>query len=169
MSDGARFLAELHAARALAGAKAPSVRPSHAALWAHATRAPGGPVDLALERAIRGDPDTARRYRTMLAAQALAHAPLAAAASDGSLLRRRVGAFELEILEGEAGAPPLLILRGEPPMPRILEVWLGAETVRLDLGEPVEGAILLALDPAVPEAERLGRLLRDPACAVFLL
>ncbi|MEE7480383.1 hypothetical protein MPAR168_06125 [Methylorubrum populi] len=170
MSDEARLLAELHAARALVRAKGPAVRPSHAALWAHAIRAPGQPVDLALERAIRSDPDTARRYRTLLGAQALAHAPLAAAASDGALLRRRVGPFELEILEGEDGAPPLLILRGaQAPMPRTIEAWLGDAAVRLDLGEPVEGAILLALDPAVPEAALLGRMLRDPACAVFLL
>ena len=34
---------------------------------------------------------------------------------------------------------------------------------------PGEGAILVALDPAVPEAVRLGAMLRDPACAAFLL
>lgn len=179
MSDEARLLAEIHAARALMKAQAPAARsgqaaqpsraaqPSHAALWAHASREPHRPVDLAVVRAIRADPETARRYRTLLEAQALAHAPLAAAASDGALTRRRVGPFELEILEG---TPPLLILRGpEASMPRWIEAWLGDEAVRLDLGLPADGAILLALDPDVPEADRLGRLLRDPACAVFLL
>lgn len=173
MSDEAQLLAEIHAARALMRAQVPAVRPSHAAqpghaaLWAHANREPGGPVDLAVVRAIRSDPEAARRYRTLLGAQALAHAPLAAAASDGALTRRRVGPFELEILEG---TPPLLILRGpDGPMPRRIEAWLGDETVRLDLGPPVDGAILLALDPALAEADRLGRMLRDPACAVFLL
>ena len=92
--DGAsRLLAEIHAARGLLRAAPCVPRPSHAALWAHATREPGRPVDLAVERAIRGDPETARRYRTMLAAQALAHAPLALAASDGSQSSRRVGPF----------------------------------------------------------------------------
>lgn len=167
MSDEARLLAEIHAARALMRAQATALRPSHAALWAHANRESGAPVDFAVVRAIRSDPEAARRYRTLLGAQALAHAPLAAAASDGALARRRVGAFELEILEG---TPPLLILRGpETRMPRLIEAWLGDEAVRLDLGTPVDGAILLALDPAVPEADRLGRMLRDPACAVFLL
>jgi hypothetical protein len=28
---------------------------------------------------------------------------------------------------------------------------------------------MIALDPAVPEAAELGRMLSDPACAVFLL
>ncbi|MBB2963103.1 hypothetical protein [Methylobacterium sp. R2-1] len=173
MSDDARLLAELHAARALMRTQHAALRPgqparpSHAALWAHANREPGGPVDLAVVRAIHSDPEAARRYRTLLGAQALAHAPLAAAASDGALMRRRVGPFELEILEG---APPLLILRGPVErMPRLIEAWLGDETVRLDLGTPVDGAILLALDPAVAEADRIGHMLRDPACAVFLL
>ena len=173
MSDEARLLAELHAARALMRAPAPAprsghtARPSHAALWAHANREPESPVDLAVVRAIRSDAETGRRYRTLLGAQSLAHAPLAAAASDGALTRRRVGPFELEILEG---TPPLLILRGpEERMPRLIEAWLGDEAVRLDLGPPVDGAILLALDPAVAEADRLGHMLRDPACAVFLL
>lgn len=181
MSDEPRLLAEIHAARALMRAQAlgaasghtarpstrPSTRPSHAALWAHADREPGRPVDLAVVRAIRTDSETARRYRTLLGAQALAHAPLAAAASDGAIARRRVGPFDLEILEG---APPLLILRGPAAsMPRRIEVWLGDEAVRLDLGPPADGAILLALDPSVPEADQLGRMLRDPACAVFLL
>lgn len=179
MSDEARLLTEIHAARALMKAQAPAARsgqaaqrsraaqPGHAALWAHASREPGRPVDLAVVRAIRADPETARRYRTLLGAQAVAHALLAAAASDGALTRRRVGPFELEILEG---TPPLLILRGpEDAMPRLIEAWLGDDAVRLDLGLPADGAILLALDPSVPEADRLGRLLRDPACAVFLL
>jgi len=167
VSDEARLLAEIHAARALMRAQAPAVRLSHAALWAYANREPGGPIDLAVVREIRSDPETARRYRTLLGAQSLAYTPLAAAASDGALTRRRIGPFELEILEG---TPPLLILRGpEQGMPRRIEAWLGDEAVRLDLGTPVDGAILLALDPSVPEADRLGRMLRDPACAVFLL
>ncbi len=181
MSDEPRLLAEIHAARALMRAQAlgaasghtarpnarPSTRLSHAALWAHADREPGRPVDLAVVRAIRTDPETAQRYRTLLGAQALAHAPLAAAASDGAIARRRVGPFDLEILEG---APPLLILRGpDASMPRRIEAWLGDEAVRLDLGPPADGAILLALDSSVPEAEQLGRMLRDPVCAVFLL
>lgn len=167
--DAARLLAEIHAARGLLRASVPAGGPTHAALWTHATREPGRVVDLAVERAIRHDPAIARRYRSMLAAQALAHAPLAVAASDGPLSSRRVGPFALDILPAEADTPPLLILRGEGRMPRVIEAMRGEEAVRLDLGEPVDGSIVLALDPAVPEAERLGRLLGDPASAVFLL
>ncbi|KQO56750.1 hypothetical protein ASF22_09470 [Methylobacterium sp. Leaf87] len=175
MSDeAARLLAEIHAARALARALAraatPATRPGVAALWAHATRDPGGPVDLATVRAIRADPGTARRYRALLASQAMAHAPFAVAASDGPVASRRIGAFTLEILAATEDAPPLLILRGsEARSPRLIEVILGDETLRVALPPPIEGAILLALDPAVPEAVRLGAMLRDPACAAFLL
>ena len=169
--DAARLLAEIHAARSLTRDRgADAARPSAAALWAHAERAPGRPVDLAVERAIRTDPDVARRYRTLLAGQALAHAPLALAASDGQLTARRVGGFVLEILPADEEAPPLLVLRGgEGRAPRMIEAMLGDEVVRLELPEPVAGAAMLALDPAVPEAARLARMLRDPACAVFLL
>ncbi|MGU3538033.1 hypothetical protein [Methylobacterium sp. A54F] len=171
MSEAARLLAEIHAARALVGAPAPAAaRPSAAALWAHAVREAGAPVDLEVARAIRSDPEAARRYRTLLGAQAVAHAPLAIAASDGALAARRVGPFVLEVVPADDDAPPLLVIRGGEGRPtRALEVSLGGEVVRLALPEPVEGAIVIALDPAAPEADRLGQLLRDPASAVFLL
>ncbi|AWN35969.1 hypothetical protein DK427_09690 [Methylobacterium radiodurans] len=66
-------------------------------------------------------------------------------------------------------APPLLVIRGGDRPVRALEVSLGDDAVRLALPPPVEGAIVIALDPDVPEADRLGQLLRDPAAAVFLL
>lgn len=169
--EAARLLAEIHAARALMRTPAPATaRPSTAALWAHALREPGAPVDLAVVRALRGDPDTALRYRTLLAGQAVAHAPQAIAASDGDLAARRVGLFLLEVVPADEDAPPLLVIRGGGDRPvRALEVSLGDDTVRLALPPPAEGAIVIALDPEVPEADRLGQLLRDPATAVFLL
>lgn len=168
--EAARLLAEIHAARALMRAFVPATaRPSTAALWAHALREPGAPVDLAVVRALRGDPDTALRYRTLLAGQAVAHAPQAIAASDGDLAARRVGLFILEVVVADEDVPPLLVIRGGDRPVRALEVSLGDDTVRLALPPPVEGAIVIALDPEVPEADRLGQLLRDPAAAVFLL
>jgi hypothetical protein len=172
VSEGAaRLLAEIHAARGLMRAPAATAaRPSTAALWAHALREADAPLDLAVVRALRGDPDVARRYRTLLAGQAVAHAPLAVAASDGDLAARRVGPYLLEVVPADGDAPPLLVIRGGGGRPlRALEVSLGDDAVRLALPPPVEGAIVIALDPAVPEADRLGQLLRDPAAAVFLL
>ena len=69
-------------------------------------------------------------------------------------------------------SPPLLLIGGlteTAPAPRLIEVALGTEAVRLDLSEPVAGTVVLALDPAVPEAATLGRLLADPGSEVFLL
>ncbi|KQP40061.1 hypothetical protein ASF49_21400 [Methylobacterium sp. Leaf104] len=168
--EAARLLAEIHAARGLLRTASDAVRPSAAALWTHVLREPGAPVDLALVRAIRTDPETARRYRALLAGQALAHAPLAIAAAHGPVSSRRIGPFALQILAGTEDAPPLLIVQtvGIRP-PRLIEAILGDETRRLALPPPVNGVILLALDPAVPEASRLGDMLQDPACAVFLL
>ncbi len=173
MSDEARLLAEIHAARALMRASEPardtSRCPGAAELWAHATRAADGPVDLALVRAIRTDPTTARRYRALLGAQAIAHAPLAAAASEGAVASRRVGPFTLEILPADEDAPPLLVLRGSGARPpRAIEAMLGDETVRLALPPAIDGTILVALDPACRRRRRLGAMLRDRTCAVFL-
>lgn len=166
----ARLLAEVHAARGLLRTRPAGPRPGAAALFAHASREPGAPVDLAVVRAIRTDPDTARRYRVLLAGQALAHAPQAIAAAHGPVSSRRIGAFALEILPATQEAPPLLILRcaGAVP-PRLIEAILGDEVLRLALPPPIEGVILLALDGDVPEVARLGSMLQDPACAAFLL
>lgn len=171
MSDeAALLLAEIHAARVLTRATPSAARPSVAALWGYANRHPGAAVDLAVVRAIRTDPDVARRYRALLAGQAIAHAPLAVAASHGAVSSRRIGSFSLEILAATEDAPPLVIVQGAATRPpRVIEAILGDENLRLPLPPPVDGAILLALDPAVPEAVRLGEMLQDPACAVFLL
>lgn len=176
MTDGAgpdgidRLLAELHAARllagrAVAGTDEAAPRPSHAEIWAHARRAPGAPVPLALVRALRDDPATGRRYRAMLAALALAHAPVALAASDGAV-RRRVGEAVLELLPGEA---PLLVLTGAPAAGALELVGEDGASLRLALSPAGGASVVLALGPDVPEAADALRLLRDPATAVFLL
>lgn len=83
--------------------------------------------------------------------------------------RRAIRFCALQVPADE-DAPPLLVIRGSGDRPvRALEVSLGDDTVRLALPPAAEGAIVIALDPEVPEADRLGQLLRDPATAVFLL
>lgn len=175
----ARLLAEVHAARRLfrrsdltdAGTSARS-HATAAELWAHVRRVPGQAVSLAVERLIRTDPVARMRYRTMLTSQALAHAPLAVAASDGAVERRRIGSFTLEIVPAEGGAMALLLIRGPiagASLPRQIEVTLGSEMLRLDLGEPVAGTVVLTLDPAVAEAAALARLVADPNAEIFLL
>lgn len=170
-----RLLAELHAARflagrAVAGLEAAAPGPGHAEMWAFVRRPAGAPVPLALARALRDDPGAGRRYRAMLGALSLAHSPVALAASDGAV-RRRVGEAILELLPTAAGDVPLLVLTGPPAeAARALElVGPGAAPLRLAL-PPADGAVvLLALGPDVAEAADALRLLRDPATAIFLL
>ncbi|WP_246687773.1 hypothetical protein [Methylorubrum extorquens] len=143
-----------------------------AELWTHVRRVPGQPVSLAIERQIRDDPQTGRRYHAMLRSQALAHTPLAVAASDGTMVQRRLGSFTLEVVPPASEAMALLLIRGAgegAPAPSLIEVALGSESVRLELGEPIAGTIVLALDPDVAETVLLSRLIADPNAEVFLL
>ncbi|WP_261401658.1 hypothetical protein [Chenggangzhangella methanolivorans] len=67
--EAGRLLAEAHArarGRDAGEAAAPAV--PIRALWAHASRKAGAPVDFAVVRALRDDPETAARYRALLSA-----------------------------------------------------------------------------------------------------
>ncbi len=168
----ARLLAEIHTARELARRPRPvrEAAVSDRDLWAHARRRPGAPVSLAVTRALRTQAAAAARYRAMLASLAVAHAPFAIAASDGAVTRRRVGDLTLEIVPEDEGSPPLLVITGiGDAVPRLIEVGRDGDDLRLALPEPVAGAIVLALDPTVPDALRLGELLRDPRSEVYLV
>lgn len=168
----AQLLAEAHAARLLAREAWPApdtASPGVHQLWAYARREPGAPPLLVIERAIRTDAATGARYRAMLAAIAVAHAPFAIAASDGRIVRRRVGPCTIEILEA-ADAPPLLVIHlNGIDRPSMMEIAHGEERLRLALPAPTADAIVLSLDPANAEAAVLDRLLRDAASEIFLL
>jgi sarcosine oxidase gamma subunit len=166
------FLAAWHSARRLqrdiaASAERPAAL-STRDLWKHARRQPGEPVSFAAERAIRSDAGAAARYRRMLSSFAAAHAPMAIAASDGQMTARRVGPYTFEIVSGDG--PPILLIRieeGAKP-PSMVELRGAETTLRISLGEPMNGAILLSLDPANMEARQLAALVADPATEIFL-
>jgi hypothetical protein len=167
----AQLLAEAHAARLVAreAQLAPNTAsPGVHELWAYVRREPGAPTSLTIERAIRTDAATGARYRTMLAAIAVAHAPFAIAASRGQITRRRVGACTIEIIEA-ADAPALLIihLNGIDRL-SMMEIACGDERLRLALPAPAAGTIALSLDPTNSEAAALDRLVRDNASEIFL-
>lgn len=171
LPEAARLLAEAHAARLAAReARMASNTASIGVheLWAHVRREPGSTISLAVERAIRTDAATSRRYRTMLETIAAAHAPFAVAASDGQIVTRRVGPCTIEIIEA-AEAPALLVihLNGIHRL-SMMEIALGTERLRLALPSPTEGAIVLSLDPANTEAATVDRLARDKASEIFL-
>jgi len=164
-----RLLAELHTARSLA--LRPAVRMDTAItpadLWADLNRAPGAAVSLPVARALRTDPRSADRYRRMLAALSLAHAPVALAASDGMTLRR-IGAATLRLLPGTEFAPPLLVI--ENTAAGALELVGAAGTLfRLALPEADEGSVILALGADFPDAAAVLALLDAPDTALYLL
>ena len=162
-----RILAELHLARGLAAAPRP-VGPavSTAALWAHARRRLGAPVDLGTIRALREDPGAAARYRRLLEGLALAHAPVALAASDGTM-RRRLGPAELELHPSADGA--LMVLKGAGGARAIEVIPPEGEPCRLALPAPEDGTVILSLAPHAPETGMALAALRDPGSAIFLL
>lgn len=173
-AEAARLLAEIHVARGLAlrlaEPRAATGSLSVAELWAYARREPGEPVSLSVERALRGDAAVARRYRTMLASAAVAHAPLAIAASTGPASVRRVGEITITIDDSDEEAIPLVIFSnlGERT-PRLIEVLSAEESLRLALPDAVGGAIVLSADPAIGDMALLLRLLRDSRSEIFLL
>jgi hypothetical protein len=165
------LLAATHRARRLRAAVAENPR-SHAIttaeLWKHAQRRPGEPVSFALERAIRADADLAARYRTLLQGFATAHAPMAIAASDGAIAARRVGAYSFERVDDD-GAPMLIIRIAEgAAAPEMIELIRGERTLRFAPGEPVAGAIMLALDTGADDGKLLAELLADPATEIYV-
>ena len=163
------LLAELHAARALA--LRPATRSAAgvtvADLWAELNRGMGAPVSLAVTRALRADPRIATRYRRMLEALALAHAPVALAASDGVALRR-IGAATLRLLPKADGAPPLLVI--ENTNAGALElVGIDGSVLRLALPPADEGTVILALGVDFPDAATVLSLIEAPDTALYLL
>lgn len=165
-----RLLAELHAARHLTRSR-PSARPaiSTADLWAHVRRAPDQPVSLTVQRLLRDDPSTARRYRAMVQGLAMAHSPVAMAASDGTV-RRSVGDMVVELL-AETDENPLLVIRNVPePAPKAVELVADSGTaLRLALPPQDGGAIIVSLATGGSDAGAALGLLQDPATAIFLL
>ena len=163
------LLAELHVARALA--LRPATRYAAgltvADLWAELNRAPGAPVSLAVTRALRADPRTATRYRRMLEALSVAHAPVALAASDGVVLRR-IGAATLRLLPKADSAPPLLVIENTNAAALEL-VGIDGSVLRLALPPADEGTVILALGADFPDAATALALIEAPDTALYLL
>jgi hypothetical protein len=179
-----RTLAEGHIARVLShgvrervGAAAECARPAEeapsvGALAAYAMRRPEDPVDLGLARHLRRDVGSLRRYRNILAGLARAHSPIAlAAATPEPREVRRIGNYEVAVVDDAAGSPPVLVIAGPvtQSLPSMIEVHHEADIVRLALPPPVGERILVVLAPEVAETALLSRLVRRPDCRIYLL
>lgn len=159
---------------AMASSEAPEVAASgisRADLWAHVRRVPGDPVNFAAERAIRTDPEAARMYRRLLGFQSVARSEMAAAAYDSSATHRRIGSFELDVIE-EDDAPPALVIQclsDTVPAPTLIEVVSIEGVVRLALPAPVDRHIVIDLPRQDAERDLLRLMLANPLSGVYLL
>ena len=159
---------------AMASSEAPEAAASgisRADLWAHVRRVPGDPVNFAAERAIRTDPEAARMYRRLLGFQSVARSEMAAAAYDSSATHRRIGSFELDVIE-EDDAPPALVIQclsDTVPAPTLIEVVSIEGVVRLALPAPVDRYIVIDLPRQDAERDLLRLMLANPLSGVYLL
>lgn len=164
------LMAAIHIARQLSQAQGTErmQAPAAAELWAEVRRAGSAPVSLAVARALREDEAAAARYRKMLAAVAVAHSPVALAASDGEVTRR-IGETVLRLLLATGDGAPLLLLEGHQAATALEMVGEDGQTLRLDLPQPDQDTVILALGPDLPETQVALDLLANPGTALYLL
>lgn len=165
---------ELADERATRPERAASAPPpvDHGALWRRLHRAPADPIDLATERALATHASWRAAYRSMLGTVALASSPVAAAASGGTGVHRRIGDYALRVDEATDAGPhivSILIPQGVP-VPHVLEI-LSDEgfAIRLDLGAPFGDTILLVLFPDNPTHAAVHAALRSPLSGLYLI
>lgn len=144
----------------------------HAALWRRLHRAAGDPIELATERALVAHASWRAVYRAMLGTAALASSPVAAAASGGMAVHRRIGDYALRLDEAAGGGPHIvsILIPAGVPVPHVLEI-LSDEgfAIRLDLGAPIGDTILLVLFPDNPTHAAVHAALRSPLSGLYLI
>ncbi len=169
-------LARRAAARLLLSAVAAEEAPeaasvSRAELWAYANREPGAPVDFRIEKAIRGEARVMGQYGKLLAMKTRGMSVMAAAAYDNSATHRRLGDFNLDVVE-EEGAPPALVIERlveGVPAPTMIEAVSIEGVVRIALPEEIDRHIVLDLPREDHERDLLRLMLANPAAGIYLL
>ena len=112
-----------------------------------------------------------RTVHERIYAQILARSELAAAAYDSSATHRRIGSFELDVIE-EDDAPPALVIQclsETDPAPTMIEVVSIEGVVRLPLPAPVDKHIVIDLPRQDAERDLLRLMLANPLAGVYLL
>lgn len=127
-------------------------------------------ADMAIERALRTEAGVRALYLETLSGFAIDASPVALAASEATLVERRIGEATLR-LAAEAGVDWLILTLPETsPAVKALELRTHeGEGLRLRLPAPVDGVVQLPLDPAFPELMTAATLLRDPQTKLYLL
>lgn len=150
---------------------------SDADLWTYACRELASPANLAVERALRNDPEARHRYALLAAGRASAVSHHAAAAAEGTVTRRRLGKFVLEL--NDSGRFKLLTITlpdderaQDAGNGRLQPSWLELQgeglPIRLRLGTAVRSFITLSLDPAIVDDAEALRLVGDPNTTIMI-
>jgi len=143
---------------------------SNSELVAYALRGPSAPMDFRIERVIRADRSVGLRYRRMLQSGAIGYSELAMAAGTGAYPERRVGAYDVKVVEDGPDKYVILSqLAGSSAGPQVLEAIGRDESVRIPLSEAVRGHIQIAIDPANDDLSRLLRLLGEATTELYLI
>jgi hypothetical protein len=143
-------------------------------LLAYVWRDPDAPRDLTIERAIRGDAVTARRYGNLLRGMAQAFSERAIAAASDEIPDRMIGKWKLRV-SAPRGQLAVLVLTHQEPAPASAPAAIEAvgskedSPIRLPLPEPVNHSIQLPLDEEVKELKALRSLLAETDTQVYLL
>ena len=131
-----------------------------------------GPVDLAMERRIRADPDAWALYRQMLdgAAEGASHG--VRAASEETVLQRDIGPHRLRIRRDGATEFIIISLRdgaGQGDMFELEAREAGGNGLRVRIGQPVAGEIALPVSERFTDLVEIARIIRLPDSSVWLL
>ncbi|SON56895.1 hypothetical protein HDIA_3354 [Hartmannibacter diazotrophicus] len=142
----------------------------HAALWRHARRRPGDPVDFAAMRMIRTDPAARTALARMMAAQSIACSQMAFAAADSGATARQIGdyGFSLEA-DPDSGLTALVIaLNDAARVPHVLRAETGEQSLVLPLPEPQDGLIEMYFAHDNPDQADIIGILAEPTALIAL-
>lgn len=142
----------------------------HAALYRHATRRPGEPVDFATARLLKTNETARTMLARMIAARALAVSPMAWAAADSSATSRRIGACRLDVdpPAAEGMAAMTIDVSEAARAPTVLRAEWDGRSVVLGLPPADDGLIELFFSETAPEHLDILRVLREPTALIAL-
>lgn len=145
-------------------------RPSFTRFVNHATRGPGDPVDLEVERYIRKSEGARRFYFGLLDRVAEASSPVALAASGEKVTERRLGQNLVELIREDSGDYLVVTIPDAGASPYEIEArGRNADGVRVPIGVAIDDVISIRLDARFPELKELQQLLEDPTSSLWLL
>lgn len=136
---------------------------------AYATRE-RGQSDPDVEQEIATNPRVRRLYYGILSDMSEVSSEFARAASQDVITQRDIGPHRMKLIEEASGLFLLIEIAGRLTSRFEIEARdENGQGVRIPLGKPVNGALMMGLDPRFPELVQLGKLLQSPKTSLWLL